>query len=94
MFMRQVTLTIVTGLMLCTLGGCVVHDNKSAAAEAPMWWPAFMVRQNATEDQWGGQSIYGGDRLHISKQGVAVTHAEPVPSMQSLPSAPAQPDMD
>lgn len=89
--MRQMMSLLVTGLLVCSLSGCVVHDHNTE--QAPMWWPAFMVRQGATEDQWGGQSIYGGDRWKVDKQGVGITHAAPVPWMQSLPFQPAQPEM-
>jgi hypothetical protein len=76
-FMRQKVMATVAGILLCTVSGCVVHD--SSTEQAPMWWPAFMVRQSQTSCHWG-QSIYG--RSHPAES-----------NMQSLPSAPAQPDM-
>jgi hypothetical protein len=78
MFMRHVAIVSMAGLLLCTLSGCVVHN--SLQEQAPMWWPAFMVQQNQTTDQWGGQDIYGRS-----------CHAKS--NMQALPSVPAQPEL-
>jgi hypothetical protein len=96
MFMRHIAIVMMAGLMLCTLSGCVVHNNQQE--QAPIWWPAFLVQQDQTSDQWGNQSIYGSDHGNYviyrrSETGGDASSAQSEPWMQSMPSVPAQPDM-
>lgn len=44
--------------LLLPLAGCVVHDGNQQG-EAPIWYPAFAVREGNTTREWGGQNIYG-----------------------------------
>jgi hypothetical protein len=40
------------------LSGCVARDGNKPG-EAPLWYPAFVVRDANTTQGWGGQDIYG-----------------------------------
>lgn len=60
-------LIAMAGVALLT--GCVTQDG-SGKGEAPIWYPAFVVRDAKTTQQWGGQDIYGvqTNRVDQTKQ--------------------------
>src|SRR5947209_15137388 len=79
---RRFMIRILLALMgLAMLSGCVVQDGNKRG-EAPIWYPAFVVRDANTTQQWGGQDIYGVQtgRIDRSQQPAigAPRNAQPV----------------
>jgi len=58
--MRRIALM----LLLTGVAGCAVRDGNKTG-EAPVWYPAFIVRDANTTQQWGGQDIYGQQTYRV-----------------------------
>lgn len=67
--MRSHVFAIIAVGLACA-SGCAVKDNTVRGTPAPAWWPAFLVRDSDTTQQWGGQTIYGTqtNRVDTSQQ--------------------------
>lgn len=65
--MRRFVLTLIaSGAGLAVGSGCVSKDG-SHPGEAPIWYPAFVVRDANTTQQWGGQDIYGQQTNRVDR---------------------------
>jgi hypothetical protein len=65
--MRRLVLTLIaSGAGLVVASGCVSKDGGHAG-EAPLWYPAFVVRDANTTQQWGGQDIYGQQTNRVDR---------------------------
>jgi hypothetical protein len=65
--MRRLVLTLIaSGTALVVGSGCVAKGT-SRTGEAPIWYPAFVVRDANTTRQWGGQDIYGQQTNRVDR---------------------------